>query len=209
MELMEILRKTKIIPVAVLENTDDACRVAELLLKHDLSVIEVTLRTENALKCITAVVEKFPEMSIGAGSVLSKDGLRAAQDGGARFAVSPGLDVDLLTYARTREIPFVPGIATPSEIIKALEFGSIVKIFPAAALGGIEYINAIAAPFKMKELHLMPTGGVNAANFMDYLKADRVIACGMTYIVDGNLLREKNYREIERRIEESIRRRDE
>jgi 2-dehydro-3-deoxyphosphogluconate aldolase/(4S)-4-hydroxy-2-oxoglutarate aldolase len=99
------------------------------------------------------------------------------------------------------DMPFVPGITTPSELMAAMKFGSIIKIFPAAVMGGVQYINAITAPFASMELHLMPTGGIDENNYREYLRANRVVACGMSYMVDRKLLQTENTQPSKKRID--------
>jgi 2-dehydro-3-deoxyphosphogluconate aldolase/(4S)-4-hydroxy-2-oxoglutarate aldolase len=140
-------------------------------------------------------------MLVGAGSVLTKEALGQAVEAGARFGVAPCLDQEVVNHARSMNIPFVPGIATPSELYSALKSGCvIIKIFPAVELGGVNFIKSIAAPFKMMSFHLMPTGGINDKNLTEFLGAERVIACGATFIVDSRLVDAGDYNGIEDRI---------
>ena len=199
--LIEVLKNNPVIPVAVFGSTDHALKVSELLLENRMSVLEVTLRTDAAFDCIERVSRTFPEMTVGAGSVLSSDSLSKARDKGARFGVAPCLDPEVMERAASLCIPFIPGISTPSELNQALKKCSIIKLFPASHLGGVEYIKALAAPFKMRELYLVPTGGVNDKNYREYLKADRVIACGMTYLVESALMDKGDFETIRGRIQ--------
>jgi 2-dehydro-3-deoxyphosphogluconate aldolase/(4S)-4-hydroxy-2-oxoglutarate aldolase len=201
LDILAKLKETRVVPVSVFDNVDDSLRVAEMLMKRNMSFIEVTMRTVEALDCIEAIARRFPEMALGAGSVLDGDMLKQAAGAGAAFAVAPGLDSEVLSLARYMNMPFVPGITTPSELMAAMKFGSIIKVFPAAVLGGVQYINAITAPFASMELHLMPTGGIDENNYREYLKANRVVACGMSYMVDRKLLRNRDYAAIEKRID--------
>jgi 2-dehydro-3-deoxyphosphogluconate aldolase / (4S)-4-hydroxy-2-oxoglutarate aldolase len=198
--LLDILKKNPVVPVAVFRSADDACRVAEILLEGSITVLEITLRTDAAYECISRVAERFPEITAGAGSVLSAESLKRARDHGALFGVAPCVDREVADLAADLGIPFIPGIATPSELSLALKTSRIIKFFPASALGGIDYLKAITAPFKSFEYHLVPTGGVNDGNYLQYLDAERVIACGMTYPVEASLLEKGNFAAVRERV---------
>lgn len=200
--LKELLLKVKSVPVCVFEDIDSALKVAEILLDHNVGVIEVTLRTEKAFDCISAIKKEFNGAAVGAGSVLNSGDFARARDNGAVFAVSPSFDEELCRAASGINLPYIPGVATPSELYRAMKFSNLIKIFPASALGGVDYINAIAAPFRMFDFGLIPTGGIDNKNFTDYLKADRVIACGLTYPVNEKLIKEKNFDAIKERVTE-------
>lgn len=200
MVFIESLQSNPVVPVAAFGGIDQALRTAELLLKHSITVLEITLRTEAAYECIKAVSKSFPAMIVGAGSVLDPEGLKRACGGGAFFGVAPCMDDRVLSAAEKLGVPFVPGIATPSELSRALERTDVVKIFPAASLGGPDYIKAITAPFRMKRFYLVPTGGVSDANYLQYLETDRVISVGMTYPVESSLLEKGDYAAVEERI---------
>ena len=198
----DLLGNIKCIPVCVFEDRESALKIAELLLKYNVNIIEVTLRTEKAFDCIKAIKNKFKDSVVGAGSVLKTSDFEKASDFGAVFAVSPCFDESLCDEARRINLPYVPGAATPSEIYKALKYSNIVKIFPAALLGGVEYIKAVTAPFKMFDFDLMPTGGIDNINYKEFLKVEKVTSCGLTYPVNEKLIKEKNFDEIEHRIKE-------
>lgn len=202
MDLREIFKKIRIIPVSVFDDVTSALKTAEILLKHKVNVIEVTLRTESAFECITAIKKEFPSAVTGAGSVLDKNGLRRAVDSGAVFAVAPCLDEEIAEYAADIKIPFVPGVSTPSELNRALRYSDMIKLFPAQALGGTEYLNSVTAPFRRFKFDLIPTGGIDNKNFMEYLGCEKVLACGLTYPVAEKLLREKDFASVEKRIME-------
>lgn len=201
-ELLDVIKRNPIVPVAVFTRVQDALKIAELLMEHSVTVLEVTMRTKEAEECIREVGKKFPEMTLGAGSVLDIDSLDRARGAGAVFGVAPCLDLKVLEHAKKKKITFVPGISTPSELNQALAFTSIIKIFPAAQLGGPDYIKSITAPFKMRDFYLIPTGGVNNKNYKEYLKVDRVLACGMTYMVDGKLIEGGDFTAISARLVE-------
>jgi 2-dehydro-3-deoxyphosphogluconate aldolase/(4S)-4-hydroxy-2-oxoglutarate aldolase len=200
--LRDLLEKVKSVPVCVFEETESALKTAELLIKNGVDVIEVTLRTDNAFNCIKAIKKEFENSIVGAGSVLKHDDFKKAADYGAVFAVSPCFDESLCETAKKNNMPYIPGVATPSELFKALKYSDLIKIFPAAGLGGVDYINAVAAPFRMFNFGIIPTGGIDNKNYKEYLSAEKVVACGLSYPVHEKLLKEKNYEAIEQRIKE-------
>ena len=199
-DLVAVLKKNRVIPVAQFDDRQSAVRTAELLQKHSIGVLEITLRTESAIESIKSVAKQFPGLSIGAGSVLSLEAMKMAYDAGASFCVAPGIDPDLIDYAAAQGRAFIPGVSTPTELNTALKKCDVIKLFPISLLGGVDYITAVSAPFMTKAFHLVPTGGVNQDNFLDYLKQERVISVGMSYIVDGALIRKEDYASIEQRI---------
>jgi 2-dehydro-3-deoxyphosphogluconate aldolase/(4S)-4-hydroxy-2-oxoglutarate aldolase len=190
--LVQFLRKNRVIPVASFENTEQAVMTAGLALENSFSIIEITMRTDAAADSIAAIAKRYPEMTVGAGSVISADLYERARDAGARFFVSPGLDNEVIALAESDGYPFIPGIATPTELMTALKTSSVIKIFPSSHLGGPDYIKAVAAPFHSIDFFLVPTGGVNENNFISYLKTERVLACGMSYIVDSGLVKKND-----------------
>lgn len=187
-EFTSLLKQHRVIPVARFDGPEQALRTAELLQSHSFGIIEITLRTDAAIESIRRVSTEFPGLVVGAGSVLTADSMKRARDAGASFCVAPGLDTRLLDEARKSGLPFMPGAATPTELHTALAFGGVVKIFPVSLLGGAEYIKAVSAPFASRAFHLVPTGGVNEDNYLDYLKLDRVISVGMSHLVDPGLV---------------------
>ncbi len=194
------LRNSGIVPVAAFPTVDDSLRFAEILLKSSLTILEITLRTESAFSCLDAVSREFPDISVGAGSILSKEDVKRACDSGALFGVSPVLDLQSVEAAADLNLPFVPGVSTPTEFFNALHRVDIIKVFPASSLGGPSYIKGMTAPFKMKKFQIIPTGGVNEKNYLEYMELDSVIACGMSYIADGSLIQKGEFHELEKRI---------
>ena len=198
------LKRNRVIPVAVFNSSDDALRIAEMLLGNSIDVIEITIRTAAALEAIKKVKAAFPEMVVGAGSVLDRENLKKAAEAGAVFGVAPCLDDDVVECAGSLGLPFIPGISTPSELNRALKASSFIKVFPAQQLGGPDYIQSIIAPFRMREFHLMPTGGVNEKNYLSYLGVERVASCGMTYMVDSKLIDKKDFSTIGARMKQIV-----
>lgn len=200
--IRELIRKAKIVPVAVFGDTKKAVRTAGLLEEASLPLVEVTLRTEAAFDCIREIARTLPGVTVGAGSVLSVESLKKAADAGAAFFVAPCLDAEVMEYASAVDLSFIPGIATPSELNQALKTGNeIIKLFPAGVLGGAKYIDAVTAPFKTRRFGLIPTGGISESNVAEYLASPFVIACGASSIVDPALVDAADYDALARRIE--------
>lgn len=200
--VLEQIGKIGIIPVVVIEDSDDALPLAEALIRGGLPCAEVTFRTLAAAKSIELMTEHFPEMLVGAGTVLTTEQVGRAVSAGAGFVVSPGLNPKVVRRCQERGVHVIPGTQTPSEIEQALELGlKIVKFFPAEPAGGIRMLKAVSAPYT--DLKFMPTGGINLENAREYLAWDRVIACGGSWMVKGDLIREGRFDEIERLTREA------
>lgn len=177
------LSQYKIIPVLVLNDVESGLKRCEMLLKNGLSVAEITFRTAAAEDVIKAVSREFPEMWLGAGTVLNVRDLHRAFDAGAKFAVAPGFNPAIVKEAQKCGFAFAPGICTPSEIEQAYELGCrFFKFFPAEAAGGIKMLKAISAPYKHLGIKFMPTGGVTIENVADWLAVDVVAAAGGTWL---------------------------
>lgn len=203
-DLVSIIKKNRIIPVAQFDDETSALAMAELLLKHSIHILEITLRTDTAFNNIRSVVKRFPDITLGAGSVLTLENFKMAADAGVSFCVAPGTDMEIVDYAAANGPAFIPGVSTPTELTAALKKCTVIKVFPIAQLGGIEYIKALSAPFKTKDFFLVPTGGVNQNNYIDYLMHERVLAVGMSHIVDSNLIKKGNFAALETRIQKVI-----
>jgi len=196
-ETLKQIGKTGIVPVVVLNNASDAEPLAEALIKGGLPCAEVTFRTDAAEDSIKAIAKKFPEMFVGAGTVLTTEQVDRAIGAGAKFIVSPGFNPKVVEYCVKNNYPIAPGIMTPTELEMALGFGlDVVKFFPAENAGGLKMIKAMAAPYTM--MKFMPTGGINATNVRDYLACDKILACGGSWMVKGDLVKEGNFAEIEK-----------
>lgn len=193
--IFEQFRKIGIIPVVVLDDAKDAAPLAEALCEGGLPCAEVTFRTDAAADVIRIMSEKYPEMLVGAGTVLTKGQVDKAIECGAKFIVSPGLNPEIVKYCISKGIPITPGTQTPSEMEQAVELGlEVVKFFPAEPAGGIKMIKAVAAPYV--GLRFMPTGGISASNVREYLKFDRIIACGGSWMVKADLVKAGKFDEI-------------
>ena len=184
-----------LIPVIKIENADDAVPLAKALIDGGLPAAEITFRTSAAAEAIKNITEAYPEMLVGAGTVLTTEQVDAAIAAGSKFLVSPGLNPKITAYALSKGIPMLPGCSNPSDIEAALELGlETVKFFPAEAAGGLKMLKAMAAPYG--KLTFMPTGGINENNLLDYLKFNKIVACGGSFMVKDELIKEKKWDEI-------------
>ena len=193
--MMKELYSIGLIPVIKIENADDAVPLAKALIDGGLPAAEITFRTSCAAEAIKNITEAYPEMLVGAGTVLTTEQVDAAIAAGSKFLVSPGLNPKVTAYALSKGVPMLPGCSNPSDIEAALELGlTTVKFFPAEAAGGLNMLKAMAAPYG--QLNFMPTGGINANNLLDYLKFNKIIACGGSFMVKDELIKEKKWDEI-------------
>lgn len=187
-QILEQLGTYGIVPVVVLQDAAKAEPLAEALCKGGLACAEVTFRTDAAEESIRIMSEKFPEMLVGAGTVLTIEQADRAVKAGAKFIVSPGLNPEVVKWCQAHEVPVIPGIVTPTEMEQAIGLGlTMVKFFPAEPAGGISMIKAMAAPYT--GIRFMPTGGINAKNLEDYLSCDKILCCGGSWMVKGDLVK--------------------
>ena len=176
-----LLSRARVVPVLTIERVEDAVPLARALVAGGVVTLEVTLRTEAAREAIAAIVKHVPEACVGVGTVLSVDDLARAADSGARFALSPGTTSSLLTAAAKGTLPFVPGVATAAEIMRARDYEfDAMKFFPAAQLGGMAALKALGGPFP--QISFCPTGGIGANDFRDWLSLPNVIAVGGSWL---------------------------
>lgn len=202
-EVLEKIQTLGIVPVVVLNDAKDAEPLAKALCDGGLPCAEVTFRTDAAEESIKIMTSKFPEMLVGAGTVLTTEQVDRAVNAGAKFIVSPGLNPKIVKYCIDKNIPVTPGVTNPSDIEQAIELGlDVVKFFPAEAAGGLAMIKAMSAPYtKMK---FMPTGGINASNLKSYLDFNKIIACGGSWMVKSDLVAEGRFDEIEALTREAM-----
>ena len=193
----------RIIPVVVLNDLDNTKPLASALCSGGLSCAEITFRTPVAEEAIRVMSYYFPEMIIGAGTVLSTKQAQLAIRAGAAFIVTPGFDPEIVDYCLAQEIPVLPGCMTPSEITNAAKLGiSIVKFYPAEAAGGTSMIRALSGPFKT--MRFIPTGGIHAGNLEHYLSLPQVLACGGSWMVEKKLIDSGNFKKIESLTKQAI-----
>ena len=201
-EVLMKIGQMGIVPVVVLNDVKNSVPLAQSLINGGLPCAEVTFRTEAAQESIAEISKNFPQMFVGAGTVLTTEQVDRAVDAGAKFIVSPGFNPKVVEYCIKKGYPVTPGIMTPTELEMALEFGlDVVKFFPAENAGGLKMIKAMAAPYtKMK---FMPTGGINPQNVREYLQCDKILACGGSWMVKGDLINSGNFAEIEKLTKEA------
>ena len=186
-EVLEKIQKIGIVPVVVLDDAKDAAPLAKALCEGGLPCAEVTFRTAAAEESIRIMAKEFPDMLVGAGTVLTTEQVDRAVNAGAKFIVSPGLNPTVVKYCVDKGIPVTPGTSNPSDVEMAISLGlDVVKFFPAEQAGGINMIKAMAAPYT--QMKFMPTGGINAKNINSYLAFDKILACGGSWMVKKDLV---------------------
>lgn len=186
-EPAEVLSLTPVLPVVAIEDAAAAAPLARALLAGGVKAVEITLRTPAALDAIRAAVEAAPDLMVGAGTVLNEDALAAAAEAGACYALSPGATPKFLKAARRGSIPFIPGVATASELMRGLELGyTCFKLFPAEQLGGVAAIKAFAGPLPLARF--CPTGGISAAKAPAYLALDNVLCVGGSWVAPTQMI---------------------
>ena len=202
-EVLNKLHELGIVPVVVIDDAKDAVPLAKALIEGGLPCAEVTFRTAAAADAIKAIADNFPEMLVGAGTVLTTEQVDRAVAAGAKFIVSPGTNPKVVKYCVEKNIPITPGTCNPSDVEQALECGvNIVKFFPAEPAGGLKYIKAIAAPYV--DVKFMPTGGINANNVRDYLAYNKIWACGGSWMVKGDLIKAGDFEKIKELTAEAV-----
>lgn len=201
--ILEQVSKFGVVPVVVLNDVKDAEPLAKALCEGGLPCAEVTFRTAAAEESIRVMCEKYPEMLVGAGTVLTIDQVDRAVNAGAKFIVSPGFDPEIVDYCLSKDILVLPGCITPSEVAQAVKRGlKVIKFFPAEAAGGIKMIKAMAAPYT--SVNFMPTGGISEKNLEQYLSYDRIVACSGSWMVSGALVKEGKFDEIKALTKEAV-----
>lgn len=195
MNVFETINSTGILPVIKIEELENAVPLATALREGGVNAIEVTARSAVAFDAIRAITTAYPDMAVGAGTILNRELVDKALDAGARYIVAPGFNTDTAEYCQQRGVPFVPGCTTASEMEKALAMGiTTVKFFPAEACGGLAALKQFAGPFP--QLSFVVTGGVDFTNIGEYLKAGFIGACGGSYMAPAALIKEKNWEKI-------------
>ncbi len=187
-------------PVIVLDRVDDAVPLAEALMSGGIRVLEVTMRTPAALDSVRAIRAALPDALVGVGTITNVADLEAARAAGARFGVSPGTTPDLLAHARGWNFPFLPGVMTPSDVMRAIEAGfAAMKLFPARQAGGVEMLKALGGPFP--QVRFCPTGGIDADSAASYLALPNVVCVGGSWLSPPALVATRDWGQIRRRAE--------
>ena len=191
----ENIAELGVVPVVVLEDAKDAAPLAKALVEGGLPCAEVTFRTAAAEESIKLMTAEYPDMFVGAGTVLTIDQVDRAVAAGAKFIVSPGFDPEIVDYCMEKNIPVFPGCVSPSEVAQAVKRGlKVVKFFPAEQAGGLAMLKAMAAPYTM--LKFMPTGGINTKNLKEYLGFSKILCCGGSWMVKGDMIKNKEFDKI-------------
>ncbi len=202
-KVLEEISKIGIVPVIALDKVEDAEPLAKALIEGGLPCAEVTFRTDAAEESIRIMASKFPELLVGAGTVLTTEQVDRAVNAGAKFIVSPGLNPKVVKYCVEKGIPVTPGTANPSDVEVAIELGlEVVKFFPAEAAGGLNMIKSMAAPYT--SMKFMPTGGINATNLTSYLDFGKIIACGGSWMVNKDMMKNGDFDGIKKLTQQAV-----
>ena len=194
------LRAMKVVPVIAIKDAEKAQPLAKVLVENGLPCAEITFRTEAAAESIRLMREAYPEMLIGAGTVLTTEQVDQAVEAGADFIVSPGLNPTTVTYCQQQNVAVIPGVNNPSLVEQAMSLGlKTLKFFPAEPSGGIGMLKALSAVYPVE---FMPTGGISPANVADYLALEKVVACGGTWMVPNNLIDQGDWQAIGQLVSE-------
>ncbi len=203
-ELFKQMECLGILPVIKLKDAKDAVLLAKALCEGGLPCAEVTFRTDAAKEAIAAMTKAYPDMLVGAGTVLTARQVDEAVEAGAKFIVSPGFNPETVRYCVEKDIPVLPGCSSPSDLEQAIKYGlKVVKFFPAEVAGGVKAIKAMAAPYR--GLLFMPTGGINPSNVNDYLTEEKILACGGTWMVPEKEIEAGNFEKIRELTQEAVR----
>jgi 2-dehydro-3-deoxyphosphogluconate aldolase/(4S)-4-hydroxy-2-oxoglutarate aldolase len=193
-DVLAIIGKFKVLPIVAIKNAIDAISLADALKAGGLPLVEVTFRTAAAEDAIRAIAARG-DILVGAGTIVTVGQAKKAIDAGAKFIVSPGLDVDVVKLCIDAGVPITPGICTPTEVMAAMKLGlSTLKFFPAEAYGGLKTLKALSAP--LASVKFIPTGGVNTKNLAEYLAFPKVLACGGTWLATSEMIEQGRFEEI-------------
>lgn len=202
-EVLDEIYRIGIVPVIAIDDEKAAKPLAKALLDGGINCAEVTFRTDKAEDAIRIISREFPEMLVGAGTVLTKEQVDRAVDAGAKFIVSPGLNPEIVKYCISKNVPVTPGTSNPSDVEQAISLGlDVVKFFPAEAAGGLKMIKAMSAPYS--NIKFMPTGGININNLNDYLDFKKVIACGGSWMVKPEMIKNGEFDKITQMTKEAV-----
>ncbi len=195
----------KILPAIVFYNDENALPVAEAFLSAGLNVIEIPVRTTVALNTITVIRKRFPNMYVGAGTLLKTDTLTDAINSGAQFGLSSSLNATICNAASEKKFPFIPGVMTPSEIELAFDLGyDIQKLFPASQIGGVSFLKAMLGPYEQLNIQFVPMGGINYSNMHEYHALKNVIAVGGSWLASKKIMEAKDYKTIKATVKQAL-----
>jgi 2-dehydro-3-deoxyphosphogluconate aldolase/(4S)-4-hydroxy-2-oxoglutarate aldolase len=195
--IIELLQKLKVIPVISIEDPDKTLPLADALIEGGLPMAEITFRTDAAARVMSIITKERPEMNISAGTILTVDQMKKAQDIGARFGVAPGFNPKLVEEAFKLNFPFIPGVLTPGEVSIAIDYGLVLlKYFPAEPAGGVKLLKSTIAPFAHLGIKYSPTGGIGKDTYPDYLKIPQVVSIGGSWVAGKEDIQEGNWDKI-------------
>lgn len=196
--IFQSLQEKRLVPIAVVNSVDEGLKLTETLLKAGLNLIEVTLRTPAALDAIAAIGKQFPEMLVGAGTVLEVEQVKKLADINTHFLISPGVNAEVIKASQAANIPAIPGIVTPTELQVASNLGcKTLKFFPAEPSGGVKMLKALIAAYAHTGVNFIPTGGIDSDKALNYWKIPQVLAVGGSWFIAPELIKEGNYTAIE------------
>ncbi|MGB0416832.1 MAG: bifunctional 4-hydroxy-2-oxoglutarate aldolase/2-dehydro-3-deoxy-phosphogluconate aldolase [Coraliomargarita sp.] len=203
--MMSELDQFPVIPVIVIDDANDAEPLAEALIQGGLNIIEVTFRTAAAADAIERIAKAFPEMIVGAGTVVTPEQAKRAIDAGSKFGLAPGTDPETIAYFKEQGVPFIPGVMTPSDIQAAVKAGcQHLKFFPAGAAGGPKLLKAMSAPYANLGVKFCPTGGVSLENMLDYLAMPEVFAIGGSWLASKAQIAAKDWGVITQQVQDAL-----
>ena len=203
MNIAERVQEIGIVPVVSIPKLEHALPLAESLMEGGLPCAEITFRTASAADAIARISRKFPDLLLGAGTVLTMEQAQTAMDAGAQFIVSPGTNPAVVAFCRSKNVTIFPGVCTPSEIEMALEAGvDVLKFFPAEAAGGVNFLKAVCAPYR--NVRFIPTGGIDAKNIGQYLALPQVVACGGSWMVKPELMEAGDFAKVKQLAAEAV-----
>ena len=203
MDISKLLYENGVVPVISINDAKKALPLGKAILDGGINIIEITFRTDAAAESIKIISENFPDLLVGAGTVLSVEQVDQAIANGAKFIVTPCFDAEVVDYCIKKGIDIYPGIVTPSELNEARKKGlSVVKFFPCETFGGMKAIEAISAPFG--NMKFMPTGGINANNLESYVANKKIIACGGTWIAKSAIIDSGDFEQIRNNVKEAV-----
>ena len=204
-EIQDEIAKEGIVAVLEIESEQNAVPLAKALLEGGIRIIELAMRTPAAFPSISLIAKEIPQMYIGIGTIIeSGQAAMVKKENGVRFGVSPGINPDIVKEAIMADLPFAPGIATPSEIEKAISLGCrVVKFFPAEGMGGLAYLKSINAPYNHLGMKYIPLGGVTVDNLASYAQFSPILAIGGSWIAPKDLIKAQDWAEITRRAKEA------